>query len=104
MSLNTHHCWAIVTSNRQKAIDIIYSIRDEQAKLNNKCIEATWGRHELKAVFEDGHYIRWIEPNNNCRGYRFHRLWCDKDINQDYLEQVILPMAVYMKYENIIWI
>lgn len=56
-----------------------------------------------EVVYEDGVCLRWITPIANSKRFRFHRLWCDKDINRDYLERIILPMAC-MKYEDIIWI
>lgn len=60
--------------------------------------------YEIKLGFENGALLVAFPPLENFRGFRFHRLWCDKDIDQDYFEQMILPMAVYMKYEDIIWI
>lgn len=104
LSVNAHHCWAIFTTNSQKANKIISQIIDEQNIKNIKTIKGYKSKDWAEICFEDGNCLRWIGHIDSFRGFRFHRLWCDKNINHDYLEQVILPMACYMKYEDIIWI
>lgn len=104
MSLNAHHCWGVVTTDKQKANRAIAQVLEEQNAKGNKVINAHQSKDWGEICFEDGHRIIWIGHLDNFKGFRFHRLWCDKDIDQDLLEQVILPMAVYMKYEDIIWI
>ena len=104
MSLNAHHCWAIFTTSNQKANKIINQIIDEQNIKNIKTIRGYKSKDWAEFYFEDGNCLRWIGHTGNFRGFRFHRLWCDKDINKNYFECVILPMACYMKYEDIIWI
>lgn len=104
MSLNTHHCWAVVTNDESKANTTWLQILNEQAEQGNHCIKVVLAKDGMKYCFEDGTTIIWIKNKIEARGFRFHRLWCDINIDQDYFEQVILPMAVYMKYEDIVWI
>lgn len=104
MSANAHHCWAIITRDKNKAETLMESIKEEQKLEGNLCKWKLYREYEIKLGFENGVCLIAFPPIENFKGFRFHRLWCDKDINQDYLEQVILPMAVYMKYEDIIWI
>lgn len=104
MSANAHHCWAVFTTDVKKANKIINQIIDEQNVKNIKIIRGYKSNNCAEIYFEDGNRVIWIGHTGNFKGFRFHRLWCDKDIDQNYLEQVILPMAVYMKYEDIIWI
>ena len=104
MSANAHHCWAIFTTDKQKANKVIAQILEEQDAKRTKIIKAYQNKEEAEICFEDGNSLIWIGHMNNFRGFRFHRLWCDKDINQDYFEYVVMPMAHYMKYEDIVWI
>ena len=104
MNANASHCWAIITKSKGKALSIIDSIKEEQKSQGNNWIKELYDGCRTTVYFENGFCIKAFPPIENFRGSRFHRLWCDIDIDQDYLEQVILPMAVYMKYEDIVWI
>lgn len=104
MSANALHCWAIITTDDQKANKTINQIIDEQNAKDIKTIRGHKNKDCAEFCFEDGNRVIWIGHTGNLKGFRFHRLWCDKDIDQDYFEQVISPMAVYMKYEDIVWI
>ena len=104
MSANAHQCWAIFTTDKQKANRIIAQVLEEQDIKGTKVIKAYQNKERAEIHFEDGNQLIWIGHTDNFKGFRFHRLWFDKNINHDYLEQVILPMACYMKYEDIIWI
>lgn len=94
----------MLQKSKGKAINIIDSIKEEQELQDNHWTKEQYNGYEITVYFENGAYLRAFPPIENFRGFRFHRLWCDKDIDQDLLEQVILPMAHYMKYEDIIWI
>ena len=104
MSGNVHYYWAIFTINKQKAKKVVAQILEEQNNKNVKVIKANLDKNLTEIWFEDGNHLIWIGHTDNFKGFRFHHLWCDKNINQEYLEQVILPMACYMKYEDIVWI
>lgn len=104
MSLNAHHCWGIITKSKGKGLSIIDSIKEEQKLQGNNWVKKLYDGCGTTVYFENGLCVRAFPPIENFRGFKFHRLWCDKDIDQDYFEQVILPMACYMKYEDIIWI
>lgn len=104
MSADAHHCWAIFTTNKQKANRTITQVLEEQVAKGTKVIKAYQNKEGAEIYFKDGNRLIWIGYTDNFRGFRFHRLWCDKDINQDYFEYVVMPMTYYMKYEDIIWI
>lgn len=104
MNANASHYWAIITKTKSKAINTINSIKQEQKSQGNNWTEEKYNDYGTTVYFENGACLIAFPPLKNFRGFRFHRLWCDIDIDQDYLEQVILPMAVYMKYEDIVWI
>lgn len=104
LSANAHRCWTIFTTNSQKANKIINQIIDEQNIKNIKTIRRYKNKDWAEFYFEDGNCLRWIGHTDNFRGFRSHLLWCDKDINKNYFEYVIMPMVHYMKYEDIVWI
>lgn len=104
MSANAHHCWAIITPYRYKADQVIDQVIEELKRKNIKVVMNYRGKDWADIIFECGHSLKWIGHSDNFKGFRFHRLWCDKDVDGKYLEQVILPMACYMKYEDIVWI
>ena len=104
MSANAHHCWAIFTTDVKKANKVINQIIDEQKVTNIKTIRGYKSNNWAEIYFEDGNRLIWIGHTDNFKGFRFHKLWCDKDINKDFFEYVVMPMAHYMKYEDIIWI
>lgn len=60
-------------------------------------------RNVLKATYENGISIIWIVPTESFIGMRFHRLWCDSNIDRVYLAQIAMPM-ISMKFEDIEWI
>lgn len=100
MSANEKQKWLIVSKDYHKAFDIFKQIEKEQTEQENFLL----ANNGVDLYFKNELEVVWIMPSDNFRSLRFHRLWCDKDIDQDYLEQIILPMAVYMNYEDIIWI
>lgn len=104
MSANAHHYWAIFTTDKQKANRAIAQVLEEQVIKGTKVIKAYQNKEGAEIHFEDGNQLIWIKHTDNFKGFRFNRLWCDKDIDQDYFEYVIMPMAHYIKYEDIVWI
>lgn len=101
--MSDYQHWAIIAKKKSKAEALIQSIKEEQKAKGNLCKMEAHNEYEIRLYFENGVCLRAFSPQENLRGFRFCRLWCDKDINRDYLEQIILPM-VCMKYEDIIWI
>ena len=93
----------LLQKTKSKAINTINSIKQEQKSQGNNWAEEKYNGYGITVYFENGIYLKAFPPQENLKGFRFHRLWCDKDINRDYLERIILPMAC-MKYEDIIWI
>ena len=92
--------WAVVGFDRERASEIIADIESECGKAVIRKIQ---NKLELRTEFEDGTVLRWISANNESRGNRFGRMWCDKTINKEFLNRVVLP-CYRGKRENIIWL
>ena len=100
MSLNAYHCWGVITPNKEKADKVFTEIEKEYCgHIMRKIIGSN--RNYIK--FDDGNDLIWIKPSN-VRGYRFHRLWIDKDIDMQTLNETLAPSFLYCKYSDIIWI
>lgn len=99
MSMNAHHCWAVITSNKEKADAIFASVEKEY---EGHIIRKVISRNRYYTEFDDGHDLVWIPLSCSVRGYRFHRLWIDKDLE----EEVIHKVLAYSRcdYRAIIWI
>ena len=91
---------AIVTSERDKALCYMQHIRELHSQ---DVLQEIVGKLQARLVFKNGSVIRWIRPVESSRGYRYSKLWCDKDIPHDMLCEVILP-CYRGKREDIIWI
>ena len=100
MSLNAHHCWGVITSNKEKADKVFAEIEKEYCE---HIVRKIIGSNRNYIKFDDGNDLIWIKPSN-VRGYRFHRLWIDKDIDIQTLEATLAPSFLYCKYSDIIWI
>ena len=100
MSLNSIHCWAIITPDKEKADQILQKIKNQQlSPIAHELI--TQKTHLI--IFENGIRVRWLYPHKALRGYRFHKLWLDKNMKQDFLNQAVYPY-LYMEQQEIIWI
>lgn len=101
MSMNAIHCWGVVTGNKEKADKIFAEVEKEYEGHIVKRIVSSIQR---VTYFEGGHRLIWVRPSQNARGYRFHRIWLDKDIvDEEILRCVIFP-KLYCNREDIIWI
>lgn len=91
--------WVVVCSEWDVAKTMISNIENSSDK---EILRRIIGKYELRTDFSDGTQLRWIQTSCSARGYRFGKLWCDKEINKVVLEQVILPMY-FGEIEDIVW-
>lgn len=92
--------WAVVGFTHERAKEIIRDIESSCGKEIHRKIES---KYELMTEFTDGTVLRHIRASENSRGHRFGKLWCDKSVNRDILNCVILPMY-FGEQDDIIWL
>lgn len=92
--------WAVVGFNYDIAKQLMASIESSSGKEVSRKIQR---KDELYTEFSDGTLLRWIKTSDSARGQRIGKMWCDKNINEDVLKCVVLPMY-FGKSEDIIWI
>lgn len=101
MSMNAHHCWGVITSNKEKADAVFANIEKEY---KGHIVRKVFGNGRCYTEFDDGNDLVWIKLSNSARGYRFHRMWVDKDIDCQLLYKFLAPSFLYCKKEDVIWI
>lgn len=92
--------WAIVGFDFSKAYDLMYEIEQTSQK---EVLSRLRNKHYMLTEFTDGTTLKWVKASDSSRGQKFGKMWCDKNINEDILRCVIMPMY-YGKKEDIIWI
>lgn len=68
---------------------ILWFIHDYQDSIS-LCRE---GFHQSHIIFKNNSIIRFIVPNENQRGYRFHFSVYDQDIEHDLINNIIIPKS-----------
>lgn len=68
---------------------ILWFIHDYQDSIS-LCRE---GFHQSDIIFKNNSIIRFIVPNENQRGYRFHFSVYDQDIEHDLINNIIIPKS-----------
>lgn len=92
--------WAIVGFDYDAAKHLIASIEESSGKEILRRIQT---KYEIRTEFTDGTLLRWVNASDNARGHKFGKMWCDKNIDEDVFECVIMPMY-FGKIEDINWI
>lgn len=92
--------WAVVGFDYDMAKQLITAIEWSANKDISRRVQS---KNELRTEFTDGTILRWVKASDNARGQKFGKMWCDKNINEDILKCVILPMY-FGKREDINWI
>lgn len=100
MSLNACHCFGVMSNDRNK-VDLIFNEIEQQNskhilfKINSK--------YRRETYFDDGNILIWVRPTENARGYRYHKLWLDRDITDvDILNNLVFA-KLYMSESEIIY-
>ena len=99
-SIPSWNRWAVVTDNHSKAMAVMQHIENSYkhpVSVKNQSIK------DISIVFCDGVVVRWARPTDNFHGFRIGKMWCDRTIDLDFLDKVIMPM--YMgREDDIEWI
>lgn len=74
-------------------------------------IEKTCGKTVSKRIkssnlvteFIDGTKLFWVSASESSKGFRFGKMWCDKKIDREIFDLVIMP-SYFGNYEDIIWV
>lgn len=74
--MNACHCWGIITASMEKA-NAVFAEVEASYPVAVSC------RSGRAIVFMDGMTIRWFKPSFSARGYRFHRLWLDRNLSDN---------------------
>lgn len=80
--------WAVVGFDHDTAKKIFDSIESSCGKM---IVRKTDSKYELVTFFEDGVRLRHIRNSEDCRGYRFGKLWCNKNMDMNAFYSAILP-------------
>lgn len=80
MSMNACHCWGVITESMEKANAVFAEVEASYPAAVSCRFENKFGR---AIVFMDGMTIRWFKPSFSARGYRFHRLWVDRNLSDN---------------------
>lgn len=93
--------WAVCGFDFPRASLIIEGIEKDCGK---EVLRRIVGRYlGIKVIFKDGTILQWVPASNRSRGHKFGKMWCDKNINEDILCDVVMP-CYCGKREDIIWI
>lgn len=92
--------WAVVGFDYDMAEALITAI---ECSANKDILRRIQTRHELCTEFTDGTLLKWIKPSDSARGQKIGKMWCDKNIDKNIFETVILPIY-FGNREDILWI
>lgn len=92
--------WAVVGFDYNTAKQLISDIEEFSGK---DVLKRIHNKYELSTYFADGTVLRWVSARENIKGFKFAKMWCDKNVNEKVFERVIMSMY-YGKREDIIWI
>ena len=92
--------WAVVGFDYDTAKQLITII---EVFSDKEILRKKQTRYEMYTEFTDGTLLRWVKASDSCRGQKFGKMWCDKNINEDILRCRIMPMY-FGKREDIVWV
>lgn len=105
MSSKTTQFWGVVTSNKEKADKIFDEIEKEyRGRIVKKVFTPELLDEKRFTRFEDGNVLSWLIPSLAIRGYRYHRIWLDKDITDKEILNCVIYPKLYCKEDDVIWI
>lgn len=92
-------CWAVFTSDRESALEIISNIVSASRK---EVILKIISLNRIEINFVDGTRLWWLRPVEATRGHIYNILWCDCSIGQRMIDSVILP-GYLGTWDDIVW-
>ena len=99
--LHIQNRWAVVGFDYDKALELIQTIEALCGKDIVKRRKSKTGG--ICTYFADGTTLRWVPARESSRGQRYNKMWCNKNIDKEILNCVIMP-CYRGKKEDIIWI
>lgn len=96
--MKTH--WFIIGFDFYRARDILEEIEQSCGKTISRKFTS---KNELRTEFTDGTVLRWFSEKSSQRGFRFSKMWCDKNIDQEFLKCIVLPQY-FGRHEEIVWV
>lgn len=100
MDKNTGEFWAIIGFDGNKARSIARGIEERCGK---NMVFAYYCKREIYIKLQDDTIIRWFPSGSKARGYRYSKLVCDSKINQEALNNIILPQYLGDE-DDIVWL
>lgn len=92
--------WAVVGFTHERARAIIEDIVSSCGKeVSRRMISSNM----IRVEFADGTVLQHIRASENMKGNRIGKMWCDKNINRDFLHKVIMSMY-FGKEDDIVWL
>jgi len=103
MSMNAHHCNAVLTEDREKAEWAFSAIEEVFTEVWGKVVNRRMTKNDMRLTFESGELLVWLKPSQELRGYRFHRLFADHELTVEYIRAYVLPY-IRCSVDDIVWI
>lgn len=88
----------IITNNYKKATDLFTQLEQEHL---GKIVRFINSKERKELILDDNTFYKWVKPSDNSRGHRFRKVYIDKNITLDKLNNIILPICVYCLREDI---
>lgn len=92
--------WAVVTDSPSKAMVVMQRIENNY---KHPIADRSQSKNAMSVTFCDGVVVRWARPIDNFHGFRIGKMWCDRMIDPDFLDKVIMPMYTGRE-DDIEWI
>ena len=92
---------AVVGFDYNIAIDIMSGIEKTCGKTVSKKFQSR-KTLTLETDFTDGTRLIWVKGSESSRGFKFGKMWCDKNIDREIFDLVIMP-SYFGEYEDIVW-
>lgn len=81
--------WAVVTDSPSKAMVVMQRIENNY---KHPIADRIQSKNAMSVTFCYGVVVRWARPIDNFHGFRIGKMWCDRMIDPDFLDKVIMPM------------
>lgn len=87
-----NNIFGVITKDRDKAEELINDIAHKKGSANIK--KSYRDRNEIRVIFKDDTELCWINPSSDGCGRKLRGAWVDKDVDEEYYDNVIEPMLL----------
>ena len=91
--------WAVVCDSPLA----FYEMSTIEKECGKEIAEKSRSTSDMYTRFTDGTVLRWVPPDSSVRGFRFGKVWCDRQIDDDAFKQVVLA-HYFGRREDIVWV